>query len=76
MPPEKISFQASLPPIQSAVTFAGGKGDGARIKLDLPASEADAALLLAHHGRGCLLEVTVSFVDATEVEPDGDDETD
>jgi hypothetical protein len=62
--PEEITFLASLPPIQSAVTFAGGKGDGARVKLDLPASEADAALLLAHHGRGRLLELTVRFVDA------------
>jgi hypothetical protein len=61
---DEIKFYASLPPIQSAVTFAGSRGDGARIKLDLPASEAEAALLLAHHGRGCLLEVSVKFLPA------------
>ena len=34
----KIEFIASLPPIQSAINI-DGQGDGARIKLDIPASE-------------------------------------
>ena len=35
---EKITFIASLPPIQSAINI-DGQGNGARIKLDIPASE-------------------------------------
>ena len=35
---EKITFVASLPPIQSAINI-DGQGNGARIKLDIPASE-------------------------------------
>ena len=34
----KIQFVASLPPIQSAINI-DGQGNGARIKLDIPASE-------------------------------------
>ena len=34
----KIQFVASLPPIQSAINI-DGTGNGARIKLDIPASE-------------------------------------
>ena len=34
----KIEFIASLPPIQSAINI-DGQGNGARIKLDIPASE-------------------------------------
>jgi len=35
---DKIEFVASLPPIQSAINI-DGQGNGARIKLDIPASE-------------------------------------
>ena len=35
---QKIEFIASLPPIMSAITV-DGTGNGARIKLDIPASE-------------------------------------
>lgn len=35
---QKIIFTASFPAIQSAITI-DGQGDGARIKLDIPASE-------------------------------------
>ena len=35
---DKISFIASLPPIQSAINL-DGRGDGARIKLDVPRSD-------------------------------------
>jgi hypothetical protein len=53
---------ASLPPIQSAITL-DGLGDGARIKLDLPATDAGAALLLQHHGAGAVLKVTIEVVE-------------
>ena len=40
-----ITFRASLPPIQSAINL-DGRGDGARIKLDVPRSDVDAILEL------------------------------
>jgi hypothetical protein len=58
---QRITFMASLPPIQSAITL-DGNGDGARIKLDIPASDAGAALLLQHHGAGKTLRVTIEFM--------------
>lgn len=42
---EKITFIASLPPIQSAINL-DGQGDGARIKLDIPRSDIEAILKL------------------------------
>jgi len=42
---EKITFIASLPPIQSAINL-DGQGDGARIKLDVPRSDIEAILKL------------------------------
>jgi hypothetical protein len=42
---EKIIFNASLPPIQSAINL-DGQGDGARIKLDIPRSDIEAVLKL------------------------------
>jgi hypothetical protein len=42
---DKISFTASLPPIQSAINL-DGQGDGARIKLDVPRSDIAAVLRL------------------------------
>jgi len=41
----KITFTASLPPIQSAINL-DGQGDGARIKLDVPRSDVEAILKL------------------------------
>jgi hypothetical protein len=41
----KIEFIATLPPIQSAINL-DGQGDGARIKLDIPATEIDQVLKL------------------------------
>ena len=41
----KIEFIASLPPIQSAINI-DGQGDGARIKLDIPASEMEQVMKL------------------------------
>lgn len=40
-----IEFIASLPPIQSAISI-DGQGDGARIKLEIPASEMKAVVEL------------------------------
>ncbi len=41
----RISFLASLPPIQSAISVSG-QGDGARVKIDIPQSELEAILKL------------------------------
>ena len=43
--PESITFSASLPPLQSAISL-DGQGDGARIKLDIPRSDVMAAITL------------------------------
>lgn len=59
--PFVFTFNASLPPIQSAITF-DGMGDGARIKLDLPRTESGAAVLLQQKGAGKLLKVTIEVV--------------
>lgn len=42
---DKIEFTASLPPIQSAINL-DGQGDGARVKLDIPRCDVEAALKL------------------------------
>lgn len=41
----KISFIATLPPIQSAMNVSGN-GDGMRVKLDIPQSEIGNAIRL------------------------------
>jgi len=61
--PPRIVFRASLPPIQSAILL-DGRGDGGRIKLDVPASDAGALLLLQHHGCDRLLKVTIEIMDS------------
>ena len=55
---ESITFRASLPPIQSAISL-DGNGDGARIKLDVPACDVGAILLLQHDYAGMVFRVTV-----------------
>ena len=59
--PASISFVASLPPIQSAINL-DGKGDGGRVKLDVPASDAGALLLLQHHFSGKAFRVTIEVI--------------
>ena len=59
--PESITFAASLPPIQSAISL-DGNGDGARIKLDIPRSDAGAVLLLQHYFSGRAFEVTIKRI--------------
>ena len=46
MEEDKLSFIASLPPIQSAIQVSG-LGDGARVKLYVPQSEITAILRLS-----------------------------
>ncbi len=56
---EAINFIASLPPIQSAISI-DGRGEGARIKLDIPATEVGAVLLLQHYYSGRAFRVTIT----------------
>lgn len=42
---QRVTFVASLPPIQSAITL-DGQGDGARIKLDVPRHDVGEVLKL------------------------------
>jgi len=59
----KITFLASMPPIDSALRFSGA-GNGARLQLDIPENQMEfAAWLLAM--RQCRLRVTI------EIEQDG-----
>ena len=53
----KITFPASLPALQSAVTISGN-GDGARVKLDIPQTHLMQAMQLAAM-QGVVLWVTV-----------------
>jgi hypothetical protein len=52
----EISFAASLPEIQSAISFGG---PAARVKLDIPETDIAEAIKLAAYGRGKVLRVTV-----------------
>ena len=54
---KKITFTASLPPIQSAISVSG-QGDGARIKLDIPQSEL-AAIISLQLLAGRVFKVTI-----------------
>lgn len=58
----KINFIASLPDILSAVSLSGFKDSGARIKLDIPASDVGAVVLLQQKGAGHLLKVTIEVM--------------
>jgi len=56
-----IEFYASLPDIQSAISISGN-GQGARVKLDIPETEVEAAVALSRLG-GKLLRVRVEVED-------------
>jgi hypothetical protein len=58
---EKIQFNASLPPIQSAINL-DGMGDGARIKLDIPRTDIPAVLELQGLS-GMVFKVTIERID-------------
>jgi hypothetical protein len=60
MSEEKITFLASMPPIDSALRFSGA-GNGARLQLDIPENQLEfAAWLLTM--RQCRLRVTIEIV--------------
>lgn len=56
-----IEFIASLPPIQSAINI-DGLGDGARVKLDIPASEMQKVIELQKF-TGCSFRVRIEALD-------------
>lgn len=53
----KVAFSASLPAIQSAISISGN-GDGARLKLDIPMSDADVIPLIQMYFAGVPFRVT------------------
>lgn len=59
--PQSVTFSASLPPIQSAISL-DGMGDGARIKFDIPRTDVGAVLLLQHYFSGTEFTVTIERV--------------
>lgn len=59
--PALVTFYASLADIQNAITFKGN-GDGGRIVLEAPRSEAGALLLLQQFGAARLLRVRIEFL--------------
>lgn len=62
----RLTFVASLPPIQGAVKI-DGRGDGARVQLDIPASHTLQAMQLAVLG-GKALTVTVEVDEPSSLE--------
>ena len=61
----RIEFMASLPPIQSAINI-DGQGNGARIKLDIPASEIMEVLKLQKLTEKCF-KVTIEYVEQKNI---------
>ena len=57
---EKIEFMASLPPIQSAVKIDGQDG-GARIQLDVPASELPEVIKIPAYCAGKTFKVIIEL---------------
>jgi hypothetical protein len=57
--PETIEFVAWLPDVLSAIELPGDPTSGARIKLDVPASDLPAVMLLKLHGAGRIMHITV-----------------
>ena len=74
--PGAITFAASLADIQAAISFRGN-GDGGRVVIDVPRSDAGALLLLQQYGANMLLDVTVKFIKPKEkpADLDADDES-
>lgn len=63
---DTIEFTASFPPIQSAIKTGR---DGARIQLDIPASELPAIVrLMALVANESLLRVTIEAIEPDRVE--------
>ncbi|MHC4646789.1 MAG: hypothetical protein ACYTBJ_14925 [Planctomycetota bacterium] len=59
--PGRIVFMASLPPTLGAISF-DGRGDGARLRLDIPRSDTGAMTLLSQVGAGKMLKVTIEVI--------------
>lgn len=57
----RITFQASIPAIQSAMSVGGDQST--RLKLDIPASEIAAMVAMMGYACGKLLSVTVETED-------------
>jgi len=57
-----LTFLASLPALQSAIQL-DGRGDGARIKLDVPATEIAAVMALADLCAGRVFRVVIVEAD-------------
>ena len=68
-----IKFLATLPDILSAVSLSGVKDSGARIKLDVPASEVGAVVLLQQTGAGRLLKISIEVVENKQRKNKADD---
>lgn len=63
--PRSITFVASLPAIQSALSISG-TGDGARMKIDIPQSDADVIPLIQIYFSGKAFRVTLELEDSRE----------
>ena len=61
---QKIEFIASLPPITSAIQI-NGQGDGALVKLELPASEIYSIVQLQLLA-GKVFKVTIEPIEGTK----------
>lgn len=61
----EVSFMASLPPITSAILVSGDKS-GARMKIDIPASDADVIPLIQIYFSGKAFRVTLELEDSEE----------
>lgn len=59
----EVSFTASLPPITSAILVSGDKS-GARMKIDIPASDADVIPLIQIYFSGKAFRVTLELEDS------------
>lgn len=55
-----LTFEASIAPLQSAITIASD--GGARVKIDIPESEMDAVVRLMGM-RGKVLRITIEAID-------------
>lgn len=55
-----VSFEATIPMLQSAISIAGD--GGARVKIDIPENEMDAVMKLTAM-RGEVLRVTVEVIE-------------
>lgn len=60
--PSSVTFHATIPDIMSAIMMPGNPASAARIKLDIPAVDSDALLLLKYYATGRPLLVTIEIL--------------